>query len=390
MPKRGKVEVAAALLLFVWSAAPCLLLNHLLSLSTQFSDIVEFIRGGDAKKGESGSSSRPPPVRVERRPLPTPQSPRDVAGGSSAVRIPTFPRTTGTFAERVEQARRHILESGLVISVEEAAERIRQADFQVVTICRFKKRSAVTTSPETRRSGGRRRRRHHKKNSRRQARNQQHASAGHRRTIAPACVDHGALQWGGTAQVCATRRARRRPALDQGGARRRASSASVAQRFCAHRLLRSQPVDHSPSIVARLRRATTREERRNHPASKRAAALDQPHSSARDGAHVCRAASACDMRIQARGRDASHEEPPHAAADCGSLRQSGPRPDPRLLRQAALEALTRSARTDSPRRTGRKQISGDDRRREGSGGGGVFERGRRRWCLGLGFAMGEL
>ncbi|KZV51355.1 hypothetical protein F511_14139 [Dorcoceras hygrometricum] len=102
----------------------------LLSLSTQFADIVEFIRGGDAKKGESGSSSRPPPVRVERRPLPTPQSPRDVAGGSSAVRIPTFPRTTGTFAERVEQARRHLLESGLVISVEEAAERIRQADFQ--------------------------------------------------------------------------------------------------------------------------------------------------------------------------------------------------------------------------------------------------------------------
>ncbi|KZV55768.1 hypothetical protein F511_21264 [Dorcoceras hygrometricum] len=102
----------------------------LLSLSTQFADIVEFIRGGDAKKGESGSSSRPPPVRVERRPLPTPQSPRDVAGGSSAVRIPTFPRTTGTIAERVEQARRHLLESGLFISVEEAAERIRQADIQ--------------------------------------------------------------------------------------------------------------------------------------------------------------------------------------------------------------------------------------------------------------------
>ncbi|KZV27912.1 hypothetical protein F511_36831 [Dorcoceras hygrometricum] len=34
----------------------------LLSLSTQFADIVEFIRGGDAKKGESGSSSRPPPL----------------------------------------------------------------------------------------------------------------------------------------------------------------------------------------------------------------------------------------------------------------------------------------------------------------------------------------
>ncbi|KZV34297.1 hypothetical protein F511_29157 [Dorcoceras hygrometricum] len=102
----------------------------LLSLSTQFADIVEFIRGGDAKKGESGSSSRPPPVRVEHRPLPIPPSPRDVAGSSGAVRIPTLPRTTGTFEERVEQARRHLLESGLVISVEEAANRIRQADFE--------------------------------------------------------------------------------------------------------------------------------------------------------------------------------------------------------------------------------------------------------------------
>ncbi|KZV50081.1 crooked neck-like protein 1 [Dorcoceras hygrometricum] len=49
--------------------------------------------------------------------------------------------------------------------------------------------------------------------------------------------------------------------------------------------------------------------------------------------------------------------------DYGSLRQSGPRPDPRLLRQAALEALTRSARTDSPRRTGRKQFFRRRRRR---------------------------
>ncbi|KZV45994.1 hypothetical protein F511_10684 [Dorcoceras hygrometricum] len=46
-------------------------------------------------------------------------------------------------------------------------------------------------------------------------------------------------------------------------------------------------------------------------------------------------------------------------------RQSGPRPDPRLLHQAALEALTRSAQTDSPRRTGQKQFSG--------GGGGAWE-----------------
>ncbi|KZV28488.1 hypothetical protein F511_14110 [Dorcoceras hygrometricum] len=66
------------------------------------------------------------------------------------------------------------------------------------------------------------------------------------------------------------------------------------------------------------------------------------------------------------------------SVDCGSLRQSGPRPDPRLLRQAALETLTRSARTDSPRRTGRKQFSGDDRRRRrtAGGGGGAQREGR--------------
>ncbi|KZV41821.1 hypothetical protein F511_37371 [Dorcoceras hygrometricum] len=44
----------------------------ILSLSTQIGDIADYIRGSDAKKGEIGSSShRPPPVRVERRPLPT-------------------------------------------------------------------------------------------------------------------------------------------------------------------------------------------------------------------------------------------------------------------------------------------------------------------------------
>ncbi|KZV23116.1 hypothetical protein F511_09154 [Dorcoceras hygrometricum] len=66
--------------------------------------------------------------------------------------------------------------------------------------------------------------------------------------------------------------------------------------------------------------------------------------------------------------------------DCGSLRQSDPRPEPRLLRHAALETLTRSARTDSPRRTGQKQFSDDDRRRRvgGGGGGGVLEERRGR------------
>ncbi|KZV46982.1 hypothetical protein F511_15779 [Dorcoceras hygrometricum] len=107
------------------------------------------------------------------------------------------------------------------------------------------------------------------------------------------------------------------------------------------------------------------------------------------------------MRVQARARDVSHEEePPYAAAGGQSqgldfnsenskvrynmanridqiretlalipllgirirppiavdYRQSGPRPDPRLLHQAALEDLTRSARTDSPRKTRPEQF----------------------------------
>ncbi|KZV44372.1 hypothetical protein F511_18068 [Dorcoceras hygrometricum] len=74
----------------------------LLSLSTQIGDIVDHIRGGDAKKGEIGSSSRrPPPIRVERRPLPTPAN--QVESSSGDGRVP---------------------------SVEEAAEMIREADRQ--------------------------------------------------------------------------------------------------------------------------------------------------------------------------------------------------------------------------------------------------------------------
>ncbi|KZV17052.1 hypothetical protein F511_12382 [Dorcoceras hygrometricum] len=65
----------------------------------------------------------------------------------------------------------------------------------------------------------------------------------------------------------------------------------------------------------------------------------------------------------------------------GRYRQSGPRPETGFLRQPALEGLKRSAWKDSPRRVGRKQLSGersggDDRRRRlMRGGGGVF-------CLG--------
>ncbi|KZV30242.1 delphilin-like [Dorcoceras hygrometricum] len=79
----------------------------ILSLSTQVGDIADYLRGGAAKKGEIGSSSRPSTMRTQTQ---------------------TFPPTTGTFEERVEQARRHIIETGQVLSIEEAAERVIEAD----------------------------------------------------------------------------------------------------------------------------------------------------------------------------------------------------------------------------------------------------------------------
>ncbi|KZV52761.1 mechanosensitive ion channel protein 4-like [Dorcoceras hygrometricum] len=46
----------------------------------------------------------------------------------------------------------------------------------------------------------------------------------------------------------------------------------------------------------------------------------------------------------------------HFTVGGGRLRQSGPRPEGRLLRQPALEGLTRSARTDSPQKVGRNNF----------------------------------
>ncbi|KZV18827.1 hypothetical protein F511_18752 [Dorcoceras hygrometricum] len=53
----------------------------------------------------------------------------------------------------------------------------------------------------------------------------------------------------------------------------------------------------------------------------------------------------------------------HFTVGGGRLRQSGPRPEGRLLRQPALEGLTRSARTDSPRKVGRNKFRRGRRRR---------------------------
>ncbi|KZV46645.1 hypothetical protein F511_37229 [Dorcoceras hygrometricum] len=59
---------------------------------------------------------------------------------------------------------------------------------------------------------------------------------------------------------------------------------------------------------------------------------------------------------RARGGQAPGVSRATARSDCGRYRQSGPRPDTRLLRHPALEGVTRSARTDSPRRIGRNEF----------------------------------
>ncbi|KZV41787.1 hypothetical protein F511_24311 [Dorcoceras hygrometricum] len=46
----------------------------------------------------------------------------------------------------------------------------------------------------------------------------------------------------------------------------------------------------------------------------------------------------------------------HFTVGGGRLHQSDPRPEARLLRQPALEGLTRSARMDSPRQVGRNKF----------------------------------
>ncbi|KZV26914.1 hypothetical protein F511_39057 [Dorcoceras hygrometricum] len=60
----------------------------------------------------------------------------------------------------------------------------------------------------------------------------------------------------------------------------------------------------------------------------------------------------------------------HFTVGGGRLRQSDPRPEGRLLRQPALEGLTRSARTDSPRQVGRNKFRRSEAAALGGGGGG--------------------
>ncbi|KZV14532.1 DNA-binding protein smubp-2 [Dorcoceras hygrometricum] len=134
------------------------------------------------------------------------------------------------------------------------------------------------------------------------------------------------------------------------------------------------PVNHR----AILRDAAAREATFHAQQFARRIAIFQPPCEA--SAHGCRARIIVLIRSENLGSDTTVGElrririaPPvsrgnrHFTVDCGRLRQSGPRPETRLLRQPALEGLTRSAWTDSPRQVGRNNFAA---KRGGGGGGG--------------------
>ncbi|KZV32859.1 hypothetical protein F511_06123 [Dorcoceras hygrometricum] len=84
--------------------------------------------------------------------------------------------------------------------------------------------------------------------------------------------------------------------------------------------------------------------------------------------------SGANVRTPAAAPSRNIDRPPRISRAASTQR---PRPDSTLLRQPALEGLTRSTRTDSPRRIGRKQFSGEEEAaaaaRGGGGGGSLLK-----------------
>ncbi|KZV31471.1 exportin 1 [Dorcoceras hygrometricum] len=91
------------------------------------------------------------------------------------------------------------------------------------------------------------------------------------------------------------------------------------------------------------------------------------------GVDRLRDGSSCSVEFAVRWQDSKLVRAVGSVflSPCNLLRyrQSGPRPEPRLLRQPALEALTNSARTDSPRKTRPERFPA--KRRRAAHGGGV-------------------
>ncbi|KZV26905.1 hypothetical protein F511_38356 [Dorcoceras hygrometricum] len=94
-------------------------------------------------------------------------------------------------------------------------------------------------------------------------------------------------------------------------------------------------------------------QRVEHTSSNWSASMEKEAANSRppcaSSAHVARAHACWDGHRLSGGNR-------HFTVGGGRLRQSGPRPEGRLLRQPALEGLTRSPRTDSPRQVGRNNF----------------------------------
>ncbi|KZV50042.1 hypothetical protein F511_27817 [Dorcoceras hygrometricum] len=138
--------------------------------------------------------------------------------------------------------------------------------------------------------------------------------------------------------------------------RHRASSSRATSRTISQPARRECRLVRPPSAtIARPAKIVAREER--HTAAQRSGHQARNQRATKTiGRATLLGTAANGWRIQAKR---------HFTVDCGRQRQSGPRPDTRLLCHPALEGVTRYARTDSPRRIGRKQFSGE----EGGGGG---------------------
>ncbi|KZV15547.1 hypothetical protein F511_32197 [Dorcoceras hygrometricum] len=129
----------------------------------------------------------------------------------------------------------------------------------------------------------------------------------------------------------------------------------------------------SPLIIARQARgaaaAEVRSGAKRRPPLSTNCAQRRPTSRGVQRVQQARGRGAQRVR-QEYGRGAQRMRQAHGR-DCGRYRQSGPQPESRLLCQPALEALTNSARTDSPRKTRPELFPAKRWRRRAAHGGGV-------------------
>ncbi|KZV56936.1 hypothetical protein F511_16881 [Dorcoceras hygrometricum] len=139
------------------------------------------------------------------------------------------------------------------------------------------------------------------------------------------------------------------------------SQTEEAQIFAIEHQAHEQPAEETTTVMSEHQaqeHQAQEEEHQAHEEERRAQEEEQP---AQEVEHQAQAGSSPSspsawLRPVSRGNR-------HFTVGGGRLRQSGPRPEGRLLRQPALEGMTRSARTDSPHQVGRNKFRRERRRR---------------------------